>query len=265
MSETNAAPVLSGKLFLYERPELMNVEFHGELGVKPPAKPFEFCSKVRALPLTAAEVPQAARTYPVIFGNENDLTPLAVVGYGEDVNLFVDENGNWDPYAYVPGYVRRYPFALAGQQGTEDQYALVIDAGYEGIAKDAELKLFNGTDISDFSKKAMDFALAFEGDRLTTQRVMEQVKKFDLIKPQQAQYTPAGATEPATFAQYFGFEEQAIVNMSDADYLELRKLNMLPIIYAQLLSLANWRNLIARRMARLGISEMEAVTGQKPS
>ena len=61
------------------------------------------------------------------------------------------------------------------------------------------------------------------------------------------------------------WHEQAINNLTDEQFLELRKMNVLAAIYAHLVSLNNWRSLIGRRMQRLGVSEIEAVTGQRPS
>lgn len=259
MSQTAAAPQLSGAMFLYRRPELLSAQAHGDLGVRPAPKPHEFCSKVRAIPLTISEIAEASRFYPVVFATAEDLQPVAIVGLLDDVNLFVDEDGNWDPYAYVPGYIRRYPFGLAAETGG-DRFALVIDAGFEGVHRDADRKLFAGAELSDLSKQAMEFTKTYENDRRLTEQVMKAVKELDLITGQTAQYTPTGTNEPQPFAQYFGVDERKLAGLSDEDFLKVRKLNVLPILYAHLLSLGNWRTLILRRMRRFNMTENEAAT-----
>ncbi len=262
MSQTYAAPQITGKMFLFERPELLSREQHGELGLDAAPRPFGFCDKIRAVPLTISEITEAAKYYPVVFMSKEQPLPLAILGFNGDLNLFVDEKGKWEDLAYVPGYLRRYPFALASESGDGDRLALVLDAGYEGLSKTASRKLFENGQMSEFVKQALEFTRTYEGDRRLTDEIMKALNKFDLIHPQTAQYSPAGTNDPKPFAQYFGMDEQKIQALSDEQYLELRKLNVLPIIYAHLTSMANWRNLIARRMRRLNLNEIEAISGQ---
>lgn len=264
MSQTQAAPQITGKMFLFERPELLNKQQHEGLGIEPAKKPFGFCSKIRAVPLTISEIPEASKYYPVVFMSAEEPFPIAILGFNSDDNLFVDENGNWESFVYIPGYLRRYPFAFAGETGGE-RLALVIDAAFEGVSKSATPKLFENGELSEFGKQAMEFTRTYEGDRRLTDQIMKELKKYDLIRSQTAQYTPVGETTPRPFAQYFGIDEQRIHELSDQQYLELRKMNALPIIYSHVISLGNWRNLISRRMRRFNISEIEAITGRQPS
>lgn len=259
MSQTAPSAQISGQMFLYRRPELLTTQAHGDLGVRAASKPYQFCATARAVPLTISEVAEASRYYPIVFGSPEDLQPVAIVGLLDDVNLFVDENGNWDPYAYVPGYIRRYPFGIAAEQGG-DRFALVIDAGFEGIDRDADRKLFAGGELSDLSKQAMEFTKTYEADRRLTEQVMKQVKELNLVTGQSAQYTPAGSLEPQSFANYLGVDEAKLASLSDEDFLKIRRLNVLPVLYAHLLSLGNWRSLILRRMRRFNMTETEAAS-----
>lgn len=264
MSQTAVAPQISGKMFLFERPELLNRQQHGDLGVDAAPKPFGFCANVRAIPLTISEISEASKAYPVVFMSKENPVPLAILGLGGDLNLFVDGEGNWEPAAYVPGYLRRYPFALAGEQAGE-RMALVIDGAYPGLSTRAERKLFANGEMTEFAKQAMEFTKTYEQDRRLTEQVMNRLKEFNIIESQTAQYTPAGTTEARPFAQYFGVDEQKLNALTDEQYLELRRMNVLPVLYSQLISLANWRQLISRKMRRLNVSEIEAVTGQRLS
>ena len=258
MSQTQAAPQITGKMFMFERPELLNRDQHGDLGVGSATKPFDFCTKVRAVPLTISEIPEAIKYYPVIFMSQQDPVPLAVVGLHTDFNLFVDDQGNWDQGAYIPGYVRRYPFALAGESGG-DRMALVIDRAYEGVSPDGASKLFDNGEMSEFVRQAMEFARTYETDKRLTEQVMAGLKEFEIIQTQTAQFTPTGTTQPRPFAQYAGVDEQKLRELPDDRFLELRRRNVLPILYAHLISLSNWRNLLVRRMRRFNLSETDAI------
>ncbi len=257
MSET-ASPALTGKMFLFEQPELLNREQHGALGLDPAKRPFAFCSKIRAVPLTISEMPEAAKHYPVVFNTLDNPLPIAIVGLNSDFNLFVDDDGNWEGVAYVPGYLRRYPFGIATENNS-DRFAMVFDRAYEGVSEKAERKLFSGDELSEFSKGAMEFTRTYEADRRTTEQAMNALKKFDIIKGQSAQFNAPSTGATHTFAQYFGFEEARVRDLTDEQFLELRRMNLLPIIYSQMMSMANWRNLITRRMRRFNMTEEQAI------
>ncbi|MEO1203397.1 MAG: SapC family protein, partial [Pseudomonadota bacterium] len=116
---------ITGKMFLYEKPELLAPEIHGNLGFTPSERPFEFVRSARAVPLTMIEFGSAQRNFPIIFSNLEDPVPLAVLGLLDDENLFVEDDGKWDPMAYVPGYLQCHPFALASDGS--GRMAVVVD------------------------------------------------------------------------------------------------------------------------------------------
>lgn len=259
MSETQAQPQLTGKMFLFERPELMTKEQHGELGLTQPAKRYEFCSKARAIPITVSEIPAAMKDYPVVLMSKEQPIPMAIMGMIDDVNLFIDENGNWEDNRYVPGYVRRYPFALASESDGE-RMAVIIDSGFEGLKPGGEVPLFDDGEPSETTQAAIEFCKTFEQDRVMTDEFGKRLAAADLIQHQTAQYTPQGTTEPQAFAQYFGIDEEKFNALSDEQILEFRKSGMLALIYGLIMSLGNWRMILQRRAKRFGLSEDQLLT-----
>ncbi len=256
MSETTGTPQLTGNMFLFERPELMNKEQHGELGFYQTDKNYGYCAKVRAIPITASEITSAMKNYPIIFLSRENPAPLAVVGMVDDVNLFVDENGKWDIDTYIPGYVRRYPFGVAAENSGE-RLAIVIDTAYDGLKEGGEFRLFENGEPTASTQQAIEFCKAFEQDRVVTNGFGERLNQLELIQGQSAQFTPQGSTEPKTFAEYFGIDEQKLQALSDDQFLELRKAGLLPLIYAMLMSMSNWRALMQRRARRFNMTETE--------
>ena len=257
MSETpNAAPQepqLEGSLFLFSKPELLSKEKHAGLGMTLPAKPFGFCADIRAVPLTVTEIGQAQKHYPIIFSEEANPLPLAVLGLIDDVNLFVDDEGQWEKGVYIPAYIRRYPFAFAGDQQS-NRMALVLDTGYDGITKDSETPFFAGDELSEATKAAMEFCTNYERDRQMTMAFSQQLATFGLISNQMAQFTADGDDTPRPFAQYAGVDEKKLNELPEDKFLALRKNNMLPILYAQLMSMGNWRTMMDRRVKRFDLS-----------
>jgi SapC protein len=256
MSETVNTPELSGTMFLFEKPELMNKETHSGLGFHQAEKNYDYCAKARAIPITVSEIIPAMKNYPIIFGNLENPAPLAIVGMVDDVNLFVDEEGNWDTATYIPGYVRRYPFGVASGDGGE-RLAIVIDTAYSGLKEGGEFQLFKDGAPSESTQQAIEFCQAFEQDRSVTEGFGQRLKQLELIRAQSAQFTLQGAAEPVNFAEYYGIDEKILQELSDEQFLELRKGGMLPLIYAMLMSMSNWRVLLQRRARRFNLSEAD--------
>ncbi len=244
-------------MFLFSKPALLNKEQHGSLGVTRPDRPFGYADSVRAIPLTLSEVATAARFYPVIFSDTTNPMPLAVVGLIDDQNLFVDDDGNWDSVAYIPGYLRRYPFALANDKGSDPdnpRMAMIVDEGYDGVREGGDLPFFINGEPSDQMKQAMEYCQNYERDRMMTVQFGQQLPKYDVLTEQVAQFTPDGDDQSRPFAKYCGVEEKKLADLSDEKFLELRKSNLLPLLYAQLMSMGNWRALMERRARRFNLT-----------
>lgn len=252
-------------MFLFNKPVLLNREQHSHLGISRPERPFGYAEKIRAVPLTLSEIAMASHFYPVIFAESGAPMPLAVVGLLDDQNLFVEENGEWTDGAYVPGYLRRYPFALANDRGSDPnnpRMAMIVDEQYEGVKEGAELPFFVDGEPSEAMQQAMAYCQNYERDRVQTAQFAEQLKSYDLLTEQVAQFTPEGETEPKPFARYVGVDENKFRALEDAKFLELRKSNILPLLYAQLMSMGNWRRLMERRAKRLGVSGADVLKTQ---
>ncbi|MGE0408352.1 MAG: SapC family protein [Amphiplicatus sp.] len=258
MSQTQAAPQITGRMFLFEKPELLNREAHGKYGITQTEKPFAFCAKIRAAPITASEFISASRHYPIIFSAQKAMTPLAVLGVLDDVNLFVDDKGLWEDHAYVPGYLRRYPFALATETGGE-RVAVVFDAAHGSVAENGDNPLFENGEPSAAMQATIEFCQQYEADRLGADQAMKLLEEFDLVTGQSVQYGARPDEEQKTFAQYFGVEEKRLNELSDEKFLDLRKKGLLPLIHAQLTSMGNWRSLLERRAKRFNLTSEQVL------
>ena len=256
MSETAENPKVTGNMFLFQQPELVSREQHGSLGVSAVEKRYDFCSKVRAIPITVSEIPAAIKDYPVIFASLENMLPLAVVGLVDDENLFVDDKGQWEAFRYIPGYIRRYPFGVATETGG-DRFAVVVDRAFEGLKDGGEQKLFNGEEPSQLTQSAIDFCRTYEEDRMRTVDFGNRVKELNIVKGQSAQFTPVGENDPKTFAEYLGVDEQGLKEIAQDKFIELRDTTLLPLLYAMVISMGNWRAVLQRRGIRHQLAEKD--------
>lgn len=236
-----------GNMFLYEQPELLNKEQHGNLGLSPAERPFEFVKSIRGAPLVAGELTSAQKHFPIVFSDIENPVLVGVLGIVEDVNLFVDEHGQWDRNAYIPSYLRCHPFAFARRE--DEQFAVVIDRASPTITESPAIPFFNGDSLSDGTQARVDFCGQYDTERQRTKTFCQKVKELGLLNGQRVAQTPEGGEEER-IADYVTIDPQKLTDL-DKDVLhELHIDGSLAAIFAQLFSLENWNRLITRRNLR---------------
>ncbi len=247
---------ISGQMFLYEKPELLNKEAHGSMGFAPVERPFDFVRNVRAVPLTMVEFGSAQRNFPVIFSNAENPVPLAILGIEDDENLFVDDGGKWDPMCYVPMYLRCHPFAFASEEG--GRMAVVVDTAATTVSDSPQYPFFVDGEISEHTDVLMRACAQFEGERTRTKEYCDKILELDLLAPLRATHTPDGAAEPQVLAQYISINAEKLDELPADVVYELHKKGFLSAMYLQLYSLENWRHLVARKVVQSGAPNQAA-------
>ena len=254
MTETSSpAGSITGNVLFYSRPEPLNPELHGKLGVERRDGPFGFAAAGHAVPLTVGEFQLAAVTGPIIFVGEDKL-PIAVMGLNEAENMFVRPDGLFEPGVYVPAYVRRYPFVFANDDAAK-QMVLCIDRAADFIVEGGDLPFFDEKgEPTEYTKNCIEFCNNFEVERQRTSGFVQLLKDLDLFEKKEANFTPMNpdgtAGAPQKIADYFGVSEEKLSKLPPEKLAELRDNGALPQIYAHILSLVGWDRLIALAMAR---------------
>lgn len=242
----NASP-LSGNVLFYGKPEPLSVEAHGALGVNPVDQPYAFVANTNIVPLTVTEFAPAALTYPVIFIGEAR-QPVAVMGLRPGENLFVDEAGAFRPEAYIPAYVRRYPFVFANDE-VQKRLILCVDRDAPFIKEGGATPLFVDGKPSPYTQQAMDFCNNFEQERLRTDAFVKLLTDLDLMETRESVFTPrnpdGSPAAPQKIAEYFAVSEEKLKTLPAEKLAELRDNGALGQIYAHLVSLLGWDRLIA--------------------
>ena len=247
-----AAPHLSGAVVMYSKPEPLNAEAHGDLGMVSSDAPFAFAFAANAVPLQVTEFGPASLNYPVIFAGA-DRAPLVVMSLRPNENLFVTE-GRFDPEVYIPAFIRRYPFVVASNPG-EDRVIICIDVDAHFLVKNGgDVKLFENGQPTDYTKNAIQFCENFEMERQRTESFVKQLKELDLLVERKHQYQPVNEdgsqAEPMELADYFAVDEERLRALPQETIMELLASGALQQIYAHLTSLLNWDRLLNRTMLR---------------
>ncbi len=235
---------LEGRMFLYNQPELLNHQQHGQLGLSRIEKPFGYAQQTRALPVTLGELGTAQKFYPVVFSDAEDPVPLCVMGVFDDRNLFIGDDGQWEPMAYIPAYIRCYPFAFATRSDT--QYAVVIDRAAEAVTESPDQPFFDGENVTPLTQGLIDFCGQYDAERRRTREFGMKLKDLGLLTGQQATQTPKGGEEQV-IASYVAVDARKLGELAPDVLQELHKDGSLAGIFAHLFSLENWQRLVARR------------------
>lgn len=169
----------------YTAPEPLSADRHG--GWRLLDGDASFASDTPYVPIVAGELAAAARSYPIVFAADG-AQPIAVLGL-ERRNLFV-EAGRWAADAYVPAYVRRYPFGFVATVDP-DGFALAIDAGSDRVANqgDAGRALFEDGAPTKFTRQALAFCDAFQADVAATGAFAGALVAHDLLIDRRADAT----------------------------------------------------------------------------
>jgi hypothetical protein len=203
---------------------------------------FNFAGKTNAIPLLVDEFPMASAYYPIVFADGPLPVPAAVVGLKNDNNLFVGTGGAWVTGAYLPAYVRRYPFILMDDPNNK-QFVLCIDEKSGLLKEEGEFSLFDGEQPSAFTKSAMDFCAALRQQGDATDAFVKALKEHDLLIPNNAEIT----AQDGSRLQLSGFliiDPKKFDALPDSVILQWRKKGWLGLVYAQLLSSHRWQNLV---------------------
>lgn len=246
---------LSGNVLFYKQPEPLSPETHGNFGMKASSTPHAFVAESNIVPLTVAEFPAAALSYPIIFIGENKL-PVVAMGLTANVNLFVAANGSFRGDAYLPAFARRYPFVFANDEGSE-RMIMCVDMQATTVTSDnPDVPFFVDGKASPFLENAMNFCTDFETERRRTESFVKLLTDLDLLAPRETVYRPQNADgtpgEPQKIAEYFAVDDQKLAQLPADKFIELRDNGALTHIYAHINSLLAWDKLIALTIERNG-------------
>ncbi len=230
---------------LYSAPEAMNPARQGGLALRR-SHDFGFARALHAVPVAAAEMPAAMRSYPIVFVGA-DHAPVAITGIRKDENLFIDADGGWISPHYIPAYVRRYPFILAGETDAE-RLTLCIDRDCVRLTTAGEEEsdpLFQDGEPGEITRRALAFCEEYNALHNITRRAVELIAGHGLFAERRGRVSLADGSS-FNLTDFEVIDEAALNELSDEAFLELRHGGALALIYCHLASMNSWSSLIDR-------------------
>lgn len=239
-------------MLFYSRAVPLNREQHRDLRVLQRPNPFGFSAQTNSVLLAAVEIPMAQQNYPIVFiGKEGGPFTLGVlVGLRDEENLFVSADGAWTAGAYVPAFVRRYPFVLA-EAGENDPLTVYVDEAYDGISMTEGVPIFDDEGKeSDYLKGVIDFLRNFHGEMKRTAQFASRLSELGLLESKVISVEREAVQQ--TLQGVWVVSEEKLRALSDEVVLELFRSGYLGWIYIHLASLANISRLAERLGERVG-------------
>ncbi len=239
----------SGLPLFFVDPKAVDKERHQTAGIQQGVN-FAFARECNSVPLNTIEFIDASRTLPIVFTMASEPMPAALLGL-ERENYFVDGAGVWREGAYIPAYVRQYPFIFFDAQ-EEKKLILCVDEAsphFTAAAGGDDLRFFENGEPTQLTNNALEFCKSVHVHYAITRNFCADLVKHELLEPNTSDIT----LNTGRKIQLSGFQtisETKLNALSDDVYLEFRKKGWLPFIYFALASTANWRGLVDMAAAR---------------
>jgi len=218
-----------------------------------------FARDSQIVPLSYGEITVAAWHYPIIFvqnAASGDYTIAALVGLGRNAfsHETADHKAGWDSHAYVPAYLRRYPFCMASitNDGVQNPDLLVCaeadhvsdepQAGAVRLFDDAGEPLPQWKDIEAFLKE-------YESDLAGSRAFSARLADLDLMEPFTANIVRPDGDQQAITGMV-RIHEGRLAALDAETVAELHRSGFLARIYVHLFSLQRFQQLLVRDAQR---------------
>ena len=248
MSQTQAPAAAALPLF-YKRVVAINAERQGPLRLDRSAG-YGFAAGAQSLPLGLTEIEAAAQHFPVLFTTGAAPSVVALLGLREGQNLFTRADGTWTGDAYVPAYVRAFPFISVEDSGTRTQ-VVAVEPDAPHLSAEKGVPLFEDGRPSAALNEAMAFAKALREAMVAAGNFARTLDAAGVLEEEEATVNfTAGGT-----ARIRGFKivkAERLAEVDDATYLDWRQMGWIAAIYAHLYSIGRWGRLIELAAARDG-------------
>jgi hypothetical protein len=228
------------------------VPLHKDRKVRLPASGAlpEFCRKANAMPISHSEFAAACHDYPLAFVSTDagrTFSPVAVLGVASGENLFL-RDGRWDSAVYFPAYLRRYPFCMARVTLNSVEQADRLICVEKAFLSDEGERLFDDAGAPLPTWLPIEKLLRdYETDIELAREMCAILADYALLEPFTLQASLKGGT--MNFGGMYRVNEKQLEFLNAAQHKTLIRKGIMGRIYAHLISLENFANLVARKDA----------------
>ena len=241
MSATNPAPDAGPIPGIFRAVEAVEAGRHGTLRLDRQSG-FAFARQLNAVPLGLTEI-IAASEIPIVLTATAVPVPMAVLGIRAEENLLVQADGAWRPGAYVPGWLRCYPFLLLPATDAPDTLVLALESGAPLLSTEAGEPLFAEGAPSEMLAGALRFAAAMRAALQDSVAFGKALNDAGLLRPQQADLTLRSGGSMRVDG-FLTIDPDKLDDLPDETFLAWRRRGWVAPLYAMLHSSPRWGRLL---------------------
>lgn len=221
-------------------PQVITLESHAHAKLRTHI-PMTSVNNSNCVPLTLADIPEAAKHYPIVFTQGKSPMLMAIVGL-EKKNYYMNDDGKWTEHCYIPSYVRKYPFVF--METPEGQLVMCVDAPALIFDEDAEgAPLYKDGQPSELSKSALEFCAAYQTQHQLTLEFCDLMQKKEMLASHSSSIELAnGRTVNLDGFQMIDLDK--LRTLSQAEVFDWYKREYIAHIHYILQSVTNWKNLL---------------------
>jgi hypothetical protein len=229
---------------------VISKELHnGKFWMRPES--LKFTEKNTVVPVLLTELGRAVTAFPLVFvKHEENFIFSAMLGLAPGENLFLSKDGKWLGN-YIPALIRAYPFRLV--RAKDEQMVLAIDEDY--ISEKGGVPFFEGENLSKETDNILKFLTEIEKGRALTVNACKRFAELELIEPWNLKIKTEGGEK--SVEGVFKINENKLASLSDEDFVSLRKIGALQLIYGQLFSMGNLHILARLAQMKYGVPKKE--------
>ena len=203
---------------------------------------YGFSAKGQSVPLGLGELEAAAQHFPILFASGANPVPVALLGLGEGINLFVQPDGSWRNETYIPAYIRAFPFVFVEDAGKKTVY-VGMEPDAACLQGDSGTALFEDGKPTSALNEAIGFCSAFRDNLAAAATFGRALDEAGLLEEEEAtvNFTAGGAARVRGFKI---IKPERLDQVSDETFLDWRRRGWIGAIYAHLYSGARWSRLI---------------------
>ena len=248
---------MTAQQLIYETVVPLSSARHGKCSLEKGAD-FSFARSVNSVPLLAVEFAEAQSEYAIVFaGDANSTMPAVILGSRDEENLYLDAQNAWQA-AYVPAFLRRYPFVFSRSDDGK-AFSVCVDETFHGLNYQGRGNALFEADgkPSAFTQNVLKFLENYRIQFLRTQAFCSKLRALDLLHPMEVEFArPAGGK--SALAGFLCVDRSKLKALSAKAVQELIKNDGLELIYLHLASLRNFTAL-RNRLKRQESAKSKAV------
>jgi len=221
---------------VFKEPVGLQQEADRDITVEHPAE-YKFAKNIMAVPIAWGEIGEAAKDYPLFFGQgaNGTFVPLAIMGVKEGQNLFVNRLGKWEKQRYVPTLFRMYPF-VGNQTGKEVNIA--YDKSYPGINSGNGERFFEKSgEPTEYGKRIMQLVAQYYGELEYATQQLSKLAEAGILEKRNIDLQVEG--EVYRLTDVWQVNPSKLKALSDSQLLTFAKEGLYYLIQSHLNSLTN--------------------------